>query len=121
MEIVYWILAGLLAAVFLLTGLFKVTQTKEQLRAKGMNWTDLYSERAVKGIGVAEVLGSIGLISPPIADTAPWLAPVAAVGLAIIMAGAARAHSKLKEPIIPNVVLGVLAAATAVVGFFVWV
>ena len=120
MEIVYWVLAGLLAAAFAFTGMFKLTQTKEQLKAKGMNWTDLYSANAVKGVGAVEVLAAAGLIAPPLAGIATWLAPLAAVGLVIVMVGAARAHARLGEPIIPNVVLGALAAATAVVGFLVW-
>ena len=98
-----------------------MVQTKEQLKAKGMNWTDLYEPRAIKGIGAAETAGAIGLIAPPLTGTAPWLAPVAALGLAAVMVGAARAHLKLNETIIPNVVLGVLALAAAVVGFLVWV
>ncbi len=113
MEIVYWIVGGLVAAAFLITGVFKLVQTKEQLKAKGMNWTDLYSPRAVKGIGVLELLGAVGLIVPPLTGIAVWLAPAAAVGLAAVMIGAARAHHKLGETIVPNVVLGALALATA--------
>ena len=121
MEIAYWVLGGLVAAAFALTGTFKLVQTKEQLKAKGQNWTDLYSPRAVKGIGALELLGAVGLIVPPLTGIAPWLAPVAALGLVVVMIGAARAHLKLGETIVPNVVLGALAFATAVVGFLVWV
>src|SRR5260370_13691445 len=38
-------------------------------------------------IGVAEIAAAIGLIVPPAIHVLPWLAPLAAAGLAIIMAG----------------------------------
>ena len=106
---------------FAFTGMLKLTQTKEQLKAKGQNWTDLYSSNGVKAIGVVEVLAAAGLIAPPLTGIAPWLAPVAALGLVVVMIGAARAHRKLNETVIPNVALAVLALAAAVVGFVVWV
>ena len=121
MELTYWIVAGLTAAAFAFTGVFKLVLSKDQLKAKGMNWTDQFSQNGIRGIAVAEILGAIGLILPPAVDIAPILAPLAGLGLAIIMVGAARAHQKLGETIIPNVVFGVLALASAVVGFLVWV
>ena len=121
MELAYWIVAGLTAAAFAFTGVFKLALSKEQLKAKGMNWTDQFSQNGIRGIALAEILGAIGLIVPPLTDIAPWLAPVAGLGLAIVMVGAARAHQKLDETIVPNVVLGVLALASAVLGFIVWI
>lgn len=121
MEIAYWIVAGVLAAAFLFAGAFKIVTPKEQLKAKGMNWTDSFSQAGIRGIGTAEVLGAIGVIVPPLTGILPWVAPVAAIGLVIVMVGAIRAHRKLGDTIIPNVVLGLLALATAVLGFLVWV
>lgn len=120
MTVLYWVLAGLLAAVFLFTGVFKLVLSKEQLKGKGMNWTDGFSQNGIRGIAIAEVLGAVGVVVPPATGIAVWLAPVAAVGLAVIMAGATRAHSRLGDTVAPNVILGVLALATAVVGFIVW-
>lgn len=121
MEIAYWIVAGVLAAAFLFAGAYKIATPKDKLKASGMNWTDSYSQAAVRGIGTAEVLGAIGVIVPPLTGIAAWLAPVAAVGLLIVMIGAIRAHRKLGEPVIANVILGLLAVAAAVLGFLVWV
>jgi hypothetical protein len=120
MEIAYWIVAGLTAAAFVFTGVFKLVQSKEQLKAKGMNWTDQFSQGAIRGIGAAEILGALGLIVPPATGIAPVLAPIAGLGLVVVMAGAARAHRALGEPIIVNVVLAVFALASAVLGFLVW-
>jgi hypothetical protein len=121
MEIAYWVVAGLLAAAFLFAGVFKLITPKEGLKAKGMNWTDQYSQPAIRGIAAAEVLGAVGVIVPPLVGIMPWLAPVAAIGLAIVMVGAMRAHRKLGDTIVPNVVLGLLAVAAAVLGFVVWI
>ncbi len=64
MNLVLWIVAGLLAAAFAAAGLMKLTQPKAKLAASGMAWTEDLSGGAVKGIGAVEVLGAIGLILP---------------------------------------------------------
>ncbi len=120
MEIAYWIFGGLLAAAFLVTGAFKLFTPKAGLKAKGMDWTDDYSPAAIRGIGLAEVLGAVGVIVPPLTGIAAWLAPVAAVGLLLVMIGAIRTHRKRGENIVPNLVLGALAVVVAVLGFAVW-
>lgn len=121
MTIAYWVIAGILAAAFLGAGVFKLVTSKDGLAAKGMAWTEDFSAPAVKGIAVAEVLGAIGVIVPPAVGIAPILAPIAAIGLLITMIGAAIVHVRRKEPVVPNVVLGAISAATAVLGFMVWV
>ena len=119
-ETAYWIVAGLTAALFLFTGGFKLALSKDALREKGMEWTVDFTPNGVRGIGIAEILGAIGLIVPPLTGIAPWLAPVAALGLVIIMLGAIRAHRKRGGSIAPNIVFGLLALAAAVLGFIVW-
>jgi uncharacterized membrane protein YphA (DoxX/SURF4 family) len=58
------------------------------------------------------VLAAVGLILPAALDVVPVLVPLAAVGLVVLMAGAAIAHARRKEfPMIAiNLVLLVLAA-----------
>jgi hypothetical protein len=65
-------------------------------------------------IGVAEIAAAVGLIVPPAIHVLPWLAPLAAAGLALIMAGAAVRHARRSESreVVGTVVLGLLAAAT---------
>lgn len=115
MNVVLWVIAVLLALVFLIAGLMKLAQPKEKLAASGMAWTEDFSAGAVKGIGVLEVLGALGLILPAISGIAPVLTPLAALGLALVMVGAISVHVRRKEnqPIIINVVLLVLAAVVA--------
>jgi hypothetical protein len=73
----------------------------------------------VKAIGLAQVLGAIGLILPQLLNIAPVLAPIAATGLLVIMIGAVVVHIRRKEAFMSALVLGVLLLASAVVGFVV--
>jgi len=114
MNVVLWIVAGLLAAVFLAAGATKLTQPKEKL-ATSMQWTEDFQPGQLKAIGTVEVLGAIGLILPALVDIAPVLVPVAAVGLGLVMLGAIATHGRRKEPqaIVVNVVLLAIAVFVA--------
>jgi uncharacterized membrane protein len=114
-NIVLWVVAGVLAVAFLGAGLMKLAQPKKKLAESGMGWTDDFSDGAVKGIGVLEVLGALGLILPAVFDVATVLVPIAATGLALLMLGAAATHARRKEPsmIVVNLVLFALAAFVA--------
>lgn len=61
MEIAYWIIAGVLALVFLAAGGMKIARNKEALASAGMGWVEGFGSGTVKLIGVAEVLGFITL------------------------------------------------------------
>ncbi len=115
MNVVLWIIAGLLAAAFAAAGLMKLAQPKEKLAASGMGWTEQFPPGAIKAIGALEVLAAIGLILPALLDTATVLVPLAALGLVLMMIGAAVTHARRKENqmIGVNVVLLVLAAVVA--------
>ncbi|UZN03638.1 DoxX family protein [Cellulomonas sp. S1-8] len=119
MLVALWIVNGLLALAFLGAGLLKVTRTNEQLRDAGMTWTEGFTSRQVTLIGVAEVLGALGLVLPLATGIAPVLAPVAAVALAGTMVGAVVVHVRRSESPAPAVALGVLSLVSAVLGFVV--
>ncbi|MGE5132616.1 MAG: DoxX family protein [Gemmatimonadota bacterium] len=112
MNIVLWVIAGLLAAAFLGAGLMKLTRPREKLAASGMAWTEDFSPGVIKTIGALELLAAIGLILPAALNIAPVLVPLAATGLAVIMIGAMVTHARRREfPMIAgNLVLLVLAA-----------
>ena len=118
MLIAFWIVAGVTALVFLLVGLMKLARPKEALQASGMGWVEDYTSGPVKLIGLAEVLGAIGLILPVATGIVPILSPIAGVLLAILMIGAVVTHVRRSEPPVP-IALVVLAAAAAVLGFIV--
>jgi uncharacterized membrane protein YphA (DoxX/SURF4 family) len=110
MNVLLWIVAGVLAAAFLVAGLTKLTQPKEKLAAR-MGWVEDFSPGMVKAIGALEVLAAIGLILPAALDVVPVLVPLAAVGLVVLMAGAAITHARRREPqlVVVNAVLLLLA------------
>lgn len=119
MNVALWIVAGVLAAAFAAAGAMKLAQPKAKLVASGMGWAESYSDAGVKGIGAVEVLGAVGLILPPLVGVAPVLAPIAATGLALTMAGAVVVHLKRGEGpgAVPAVVL-LLASAFVAWGRF---
>jgi hypothetical protein len=83
MNYALWIVQGLLALLFLFTGGMKlvlpVEVMTEQMPMPG--WF-------LRFIGVAEVLGAVGLILPGLLGVRPGLTPLAACGLVVIMIGA---------------------------------
>ncbi len=119
MNIALWIIAGVLAVAFLAAGAMKLTQPKEKLAATGMAWVEDFSPGMVKTIGVLEVLGALGLVLPAALGIIPVLVPIAAVGLAALMIGAAITHARRKErQMLPvNLALFALAAVVAVARF----
>ena len=118
MIVAYWIVAGIAALVFIAAGAMKLARPKEALAASGMAWTEDFTSPSVKLIGLAEVLGGIGLILPMLTGVAPILSPIAGAALAILMIGAAITHIRRNEPPIP-IALVVIAAAAAILGFIV--
>lgn len=78
-----WVIQGLLAALFLLAGGMKLVPPLDQLTGPVPlpGWF-------VRFIGVAEVLGGIGLVVPGLVGIRPGLTPLAAIGLLVVMVGA---------------------------------
>jgi uncharacterized membrane protein YphA (DoxX/SURF4 family) len=119
MNVALWILQILLAVAFLGAGATKLLKPKEQLGEK-MGWAEDFSQPMIKFIGAAEVLGALGLILPAVTGIVPVLTPIAAVGLVLVMVGAAIAHVRRKEypaGVIAPIVLGALALFVAVERF----
>jgi uncharacterized membrane protein YphA (DoxX/SURF4 family) len=81
--VLLWIIQGLLALVYLFAGAMKFIIPMEQM-TKQIPLPGLF----LRFIGVAEVLGAIGLILPGLLRIRPGLTPLAAAGLAIITVGA---------------------------------
>lgn len=120
MNLFLWIVAGVLAAVFLGAGTMKVTQDRRKLIANpNLKWTEDFSAGTIKLIGTTELLGALGLILPGALDIAPILVPLAATGLAVLMLAAAITHARRKEPqaIVINAVLLILALVVAIFRF----
>src|SRR5271168_2940936 len=113
MNLALWIIAIVLAVAFAASGLMKQLVPKDKLVRSGQGWAQDFSPTSIRLIGLAEILGAIGLILPPAVHIAPILVPLAAVGLALVMAGAAAVHARRKET--PMVAVNAVLLALAVV------
>src|SRR5213080_2417350 len=93
LNLVLWSVQGFLALFFVAAGAPK-------LLGRGLErWTG-FSDLArplVVFIGFTEVLGAAGLVLPMATGVLPWLTPLAAVGLALIVLMAAGFHLRADE------------------------
>lgn len=116
MNLALWIVTIALAAVFTGSGLMKLLMPKDKLVKSGQGWAQDVSPANIRLIGFAEILGAVGLIVPAVTHIAPILVPLAAIGLILVMVGAAIVHARRNE--VPNIVVNVALLAMAV--FIVW-
>jgi hypothetical protein len=118
MNIALWIVAGLLAVVYVGSGGLKIIARKETIAATGpaASWTEGFTPRSIKAIGVLEVLGGLGLVLPPVFGIAEDLVPLAALGLAMIMVGAAVTRISRHEYTLMVADLAYLV----LIGFVLW-
>ena len=86
----------LLGLAFLAAGITKVVSSKDALRTR-MTWVDSFPAWSVKGIGVMEALGALGLLLPLVTPLGAVITLLAAIGLAIAMVLAIIVHILLKE------------------------
>lgn len=91
-----WILAGFLAALFLGTGVLKLTRSREEIVAAGLPWAEDYSERSLRALGWAELLGAVGLVVPPFVGLG-IVTPIAASCLTALTIGALVVHVRRRE------------------------
>jgi putative oxidoreductase len=84
MNVVLWIAQGFLAVAYVLAGSLKAFRPLEQL-SKNMKWVSSVPAGLVRFVGIAEVLGAIGLILPMVTSVAPALTIIAAAaGLVVV-------------------------------------
>ena len=111
MNIALWILQGLLAAAFLMTGGFKLMTPAEEMVAMGMTVPTLVLRIA----GITELLGALGLVLPSALRIQPRLTPIVASLLAFQVGLAAVVHFVLGQvdAIVPPLLLLVLSGIVA--------
>ena len=114
-----WIVNVFAAVGFLGTGSLKAFVPKPRLRALGLTWTDDFAAPVIRLLGVAELVGAVGLIVPLATRILPLLSPIAAVCLAVLMVGAITVHVRRSESFAPAAVMLVVSVASAVLGFVV--
>ncbi len=121
MNIALWIVQDLLAALFTLTGVMQIAISVERMTA--LLKSRVYAAMPpslVKIIGALELLGVLGLTLPAWTGVLPWLTPLAAVCLALLMVGALTRHWRLRELwMVPVNVMVIAAALFVAYGYFI--
>jgi uncharacterized membrane protein YphA (DoxX/SURF4 family) len=109
-----WILQIVLAIAFGIAGLMKLTRPLAAL-TEPMEWVTAVPPLMVRFIGLSELAGALGLVLPAATGVKPGLTPLAALGLAVVMALALAFHvSRGEYSALPiNLALGGLAAFIA--------
>lgn len=97
MNIALWITQIALATLFAWSGFAKSTMSKERLIASGQTGVAPFPLPVIRFTALMELAAAVGLIVPWWTRIARALTPLAAVGLAAVMVGAAWSHSKLHE------------------------
>lgn len=114
MNIALWIIQSLLGFAFCAAGMTKLAKNRAALLTdKRMAWANDFESSHIKLIGLAELLGGIGLILPLALHVIPLLTPVSAAALALLMIGAVATHIRRKEPPVVPAVLALLSACVA--------
>jgi uncharacterized membrane protein YphA (DoxX/SURF4 family) len=96
LNIALWIAQSLLAAMFLMTGVMKLTSPIETL-AESLPWVTSVPVALIRFIGLSEFLGGLGLLLPSILKIKPQLTVWAARGLTAVMVLAAIFHGSRGE------------------------
>ena len=108
-----WLSGVILTVMFLVTGGMKLvghSMTTQMAETLG------YAERRVY-IGVAEVLGAIGVFIGVITDSLEWLGIAAGVGLVALMSGALLYHQQIGDE--PRDMMPAMAAGTVAIAYVI--
>ena len=121
MEIALWIVASLVALLYLAAGFSKVFSTEKYSAAAA--WTTKVSPTVVRVVGVLELLGAIGVVLPQATGIgAPLLTILAAGGLVLVQLVAIVIHIGEKETkSLPMNIVLVLLPLFVFLGRLLWV
>ncbi|MEO8393372.1 MAG: DoxX family protein [Chloroflexota bacterium] len=125
MDTVIPVIQVLLALLFALTGVLKLTQPYAKfVKMPAQTWANDFKPEHIRLIGVLEVVAAAAMIISLLSPSLMMLAPLAGVGMALIMSGAIVTHLRRTE--YPNIVgnliwvgLGLFVAYSRLVGFAV--
>jgi uncharacterized membrane protein len=110
MDIALWIAQIVLAIGLAATGLTHATRVDQ---ATGRRiWMKAVPRPLMTTIGILEILGAIGLVLPGLTGIQPWLTPLAASLVVVLMVLAIVFHAR-RSGELPNIVLNVILGAIA--------
>ena len=126
-NVIVWIVQIMLALAFVAHGLIMLNPSRSPATSKppgkkwrgGMTYVLAIQPANRRIIGVLEIAAAVGLILPQLTGILPWLTPLAATGLAILMLAAVAFHANRGEYV--NILLDViLLLMSAFVAFMRW-
>jgi uncharacterized membrane protein YphA (DoxX/SURF4 family) len=85
LNIVLWIAQVLLAFGFLSVGYSHAFNAEKMKAQRGMQWIGALPRWLMSFIGICEMAGGLGAILPAVTGIQPWLTPLAAALLALVM------------------------------------
>ena len=97
MNTALWIAQGFLAVVFTYSGWMKSTRTVPELVAMGQTGVEQLTIPVIRFIGISELAGVVGLLMPWYTQILPFLTPLAAICLGMIMIPASMIHYGRQE------------------------
>ncbi len=97
MDTLLWAAQSGLALLFFYSGLMKSTQPEQKLVAMGMTGVEHLPVPLIRFIGIAELLGVVGLLLPGLLHQWLLLTALAALCLGLIMLPAAVIHYRRGE------------------------
>jgi hypothetical protein len=117
MNLALWIVAGVLAAVLLIST-SKAFVPREKIVAVGgaaAEWVEDFSPGTLRTIATLELLAAVGLILPAALDIAPILVPLTATGVTLLFIGAVtmRLGRGERATIVPDLVYLTMAVFLA--------
>ncbi|HYQ45371.1 MAG TPA: DoxX family protein [Polyangiaceae bacterium] len=83
LHISLWVVQGLLGALFVATGVWKLLTPVAQLAAM-IPWTGQVSTSFLVAIAIIDLLGGLGVVLPALARIKPGLTVLAALGCALL-------------------------------------
>ncbi len=114
LHVTLWVVQGLLAAFFLMAGINHGLKPIAEA-AQSSPWITGVPVWLARFVGFAEIAGAVGVVLPAATRIMPWLTPLAAAGLAVIMVLAVPFHVMRGEAgvVAFNIVPMLLAAFVA--------
>ena len=104
MNIVTWVVQGLLSMAVLMAGIMKLMKPYGEL-ASEMPWVEDFSPMQITTIGILELMGAIGLNLPFLIKKFTKIVPIAGAGIALLFSGAIITHISRGENFIPPLIL----------------
>jgi hypothetical protein len=97
MVIALWIVQVLLGLIFVITGSFKLFQSREKVIASGGIWVEDFDPSVIKIIAAIELISGFAVIVPRLFGHGHYLTFIGATDIAVIMTGAIFVHIRRKE------------------------